>query len=203
MRVKWSFDGNPFDKSGAFNAVAINNPSYATKSYVNQAISSSATSNQYLIAPFLSLINTSFTIEAWIKFRVYSTQQYYSIFGTCPLLLMDHCLSTSIVRNGSFNNLNLGFYQNDCRGLKSINTNSWTHVAFVFNMTTLTQSLYIDGVLDTICTPSSPILPSTSGNNMTTIGFVPNLVSDIGPNYFQVTKFEMKLGFTFVRLGRD
>lgn len=163
----------------------MNSPSYAANAYVDRAISLSASSSQYLIAPFLSLINTSFTIEAWIKFNTYSSQQYYSIFGVCPVRLADQCLSASVFRNGSFNYLYLGFYQDDCRGSTSITVNSWTHVAFVFDLTTLTQSLYVDGVLDTSCSASSPILPSTSGNNMTTIGYVPNLVPSIGANNFQ------------------
>ena len=151
------------------------------------------------MTPFLSLVNTSFTIEAWIQFNTYFSQQYYSIFGVCPTLLMDQCLSASIVRNGSSNYLYLGFYQDDCRGLTSITTNTWTHVAFVFDMTTLTQSLYIDGILDTNCTASSAILPSASGNNMTTIGFVPNLLPLIGANYFHVIKMQMKFLFKLNR----
>ena len=174
------------ETTSAFNAVTVNSPTYASNAYVDRAISLSAVSSQYLIAPFLSLVNTSFTIEAWINFNTYSTQQHHSIFGVCPVQLTDRCVFASICPNGSFNYLYLGFYQDDCRGSSNIPVNSWTHVAFVFDLTTLTQSLYVDGVLNNNCTASSPILPAASGNNMTTIGFVPNLVPSIGANYFQV-----------------
>ena len=99
---------------------------------------------------------------------------------------MDQCLFASVYKNGSVGYLYFGFYQDDCQGTNSLTLNSWIHVAFVFDLSTLTQSIYQNGLLDNSCTASSAILAATSGNNQTTIGYVPNLYSIVGRNYFEV-----------------
>ena len=58
------------------------------------------------------------------------------------------------------------------------------HVAFVFDISTLTQSIYLNGRLDGSCTTSAPFM-ATQGD--VTIGTVPLLIPVTNVNFYQVS----------------
>ena len=77
----------------------------------------------------------------------------------------------------------MGFMNNDCASSHTVTLNSWTHVAFIFDLTTMKQSIYMNGVLDRVCTALVPIMVTT-GN--VTIGNIPVLAGTTDINVFQV-----------------
>jgi hypothetical protein len=167
-----------------YNATSINNPSFNTNGYVNQALLFDASFNQSLSTPYIPLASTSFTIEVWLKPTIFPNLVDHSIFGLCPSATSYQCLYV-VIRTISANQyLYFGFYNADCLGNTTLTLNQWIHAAFVFDMASLTQSIYLNGILDNSCTVSSPIMAATGSG---TIGTVPALISAINMNFYQVS----------------
>ena len=161
----------------------MNNPMFITNGYAKNALSLSASSNQYLITTFIPLSTTSFTIEAWIYPTGFPNTLDHSIFGLCSGPGPNQCLHLTIRKTASVFRLYFGFNTNDCLGNETLTINKWAHVAFVFDQSTLEQSIYLNGILDNRCTASAT-LAVNSGN--ATIGNIPLIVSTSGNNFFQV-----------------
>jgi hypothetical protein len=64
--------------------------------------------------------------------------------------------------------------------------NTWIHAAFVFDSTTFTQKIYLNGVLENNCSQSSAITATTTN---ITIGYIPALNANNSMTYFQVNDF--------------
>ena len=92
------------------------------------------------------------------------------------------CLHLTIRQSNSNYYLYLGFYAADCEGVTST-LNKWIHAAFVFDLTTLTQKIYLNGVLENSCSQASAV---TSAPVNITIGYIPALTSG---TYYQVNDF--------------
>jgi len=161
----------------------MNNPSFISNGYANQAMLFNGTGNQFLYGPYISLANTSFTIEMWVKPTVFLNTLDLSMLGLCPTLGQSKCLHLVIRNISSHYYLYFGFFSNDCRGNTPIVLGQWVHVAFVFDITKLRQYIYVNGKLDRSCTTSLPVL-ATTGN--ITIGAVPALTVNVGKNYYYV-----------------
>ena len=103
-------------------------------------------SSQYVTTsnPQLTLYNQSWTFEAWIYLTSNMNATQYGIIGQCKAQSTDECLHL-IVRHQK---LYFGFYYNDLPGDITLKTAKWYHVAFVFDCDNLTQSIYLDGVID-------------------------------------------------------
>lgn len=123
--------------------------------------------------------NVSFTIDAWIKQTVDLNQTDSTIVGLCPSIGVDTCLYIGIRSN----HLHFGFSSDDLQSIQAVSLNRWTHVAFVFYITTLQQMIYINGILDQERNATG-FLQSTSGNF--TIG-THQLISTPN-NYLQVRR---------------
>ena len=121
----------------------------------------------------------SFTVEAWIKPTGYPNPSDFSIVGLCPSQTTNFCLHINI-RN---TRLYFGFYFNDVAGATVIQLNKWVHTAFVFDVTTLRMTVYLNGFVDGQGTLSSSLLVK-SGNF--TIGTNEGVV--IPNNYFHVSE---------------
>jgi hypothetical protein len=175
----WPFDGSYADAGNVYNGYPSSNlPTFAT-GYIGQAALFNASAEQAMYTPFIPLDNISFTIDAWINPTGYPNPTDSSIVGLCPLQLVDYCLHINI-RNTK---LYFGFYYNDVQGETTILLNQWIHVAFVFDITAGTQTIYLNGFQDGQAYVTSA-LKVTSGNF--TIGTNEGVA--LPNNYYQVRK---------------
>lgn len=182
--AKWLFDGSLDDQTTVHNATGVNNPIFPI-SYVNLGISLDVTLNQSLFAAHLPLSNSSFTITAWINVTSYPNPIFHSLLGICTTTAPGKCLNVAIREDAGSYFLYMDFFGSSCQGNTNILSNAWYHVGFVFDLVTMTQSIYLDGVLDQTCSAvSSPLVlaPTT----LTTIGSIPLLIPLNGTNLYHV-----------------
>ncbi|CAF1020617.1 unnamed protein product [Didymodactylos carnosus] len=154
--ASWNFDGNVNDLYSVYNGVLVNSPTYTTSTYTGYGNSLNLTSslNQSVViaTPFFNLSYTSFTIEIWI-YPTTSLVGDKGILGQCQSsATADQCFFM-ILRNGR---INAGFFLNDVSGNTALSLNTWYHVAFVYDYSAGTQTLYVQGVVDTATTGASP-----------------------------------------------
>ncbi|CAF0712116.1 unnamed protein product [Adineta steineri] len=155
----WPFDGSYNDTTSGYNgSPSLNQPTFVT-GYFNQACSFNTSAKQALYTSFIPLNNISFTIETWIKPTGYPNPTDHGIVGLCPIEAGNRCLHITI-RNTK---LHFGFYSNDCEGSTTISLNQWIHTAFVFDLKTKIQTIYLNGFQDGQNSGSSALLV-TSGN---------------------------------------
>ena len=183
----WLFDGDLIDQTATFNGTPFNSPSFITNGYVNQALSLNASRNQSIYTSYIPLANSSFTVEIWLYPTGYPNIKDHSILGLCLSRTTSLCLHLTIRNSSSSYYLYMGFMNNDCSSSHTVPLNTWTHAAFVFDVTTLKQSVYMNGVLDRGCTALLPIMVTT-GN--VTIGTIPVLAGTADINVFQVNLFD-------------
>ena len=101
---------------------------------------------------------TSFAIEAWIYPTSLSGDR--GIFGQCQCRGCTNQCLYFICRN---NRLHIGFTSNDLSGSTALVTNTWYHVAFVYNYQTRQQILYVNGIQDGIKS-NAPSYQGTNGS---------------------------------------
>ena len=167
-----------------FNATPYNNPPFITNGYVNQALSFNASANQSLYTSYIPITNSSFTVNGWLYPTGYPNNKDHSIFGLCYSRTTSMCLHLTIRNSSSNYYLYMGFMNNDCSSAQTIPLNAWIFVGFVFDLTTMKQSVYVNGVLSRQCTAIAPIMV-TSQN--VTIGSIPVLAGTSDTNVFQVS----------------
>jgi hypothetical protein len=161
--------------------------SFITNGYVNQAIQFVSSSNQTLNVPYIPLSSTSFTVDMWLYFTGLDTLTDIALFGLCPQAVQYKCFNLAIQPTGGNNYyLHFGFYAADCGGVTVLPLNTWIHTAFVFDLTTLEQYIYFNGVLDNSCTQSSAL---TATSTSITVGSVPALSF----LYYQVNDFRDRI----------
>jgi hypothetical protein len=97
------------------------------------------------VTPYINLASASFSVESWINPSTNDNLEQV-IFGQCPVLGMDECMRTSLNGNGYLAFL---FYGDTQTGSRIVPANSWSHAAYVYNVTAKTMSLYLNGTLDT------------------------------------------------------
>jgi len=169
----------------------LNNVSFTTQGYVQQAAVFIHNDNQMLTAPSIPLSNTSFTVETWFYSTGFLNIQDHSIFGFCYAPALYQCLHITIRQRSFMYYLYFGFYDADCPGNIPLTSNTWYHAGLVFDMTSMTQFVYLNGVLDRSCIQSSAV-NAFPGN--VTIGYIPGIVSNTYPdNHFQVIDFFLKV----------
>jgi hypothetical protein len=183
LQAKWLFDETFYDQTNNYNATQSNNVSFTTNGYIKQAVVFTLYDNQSLTAPYIPLANTSFTVETWLYITALLNLMDQSIFGLCPVASMFQCLHLVIRQSGSNYYLYLGFYNSDCQGITPLTLNTWVHAAFVFDMTSMKQLVYLNGVLESTCSVLSALI-ATSGN--VTIGDIPGLSGFSVVTYFTV-----------------
>ncbi len=142
------------------------------------ALNSSVNQSVIIAAPLLNLSYTSFTVEAWI-YGISLTGDN-AIFSQCQCSsCQDQCLSL-IIRNYK---LYMGFMLDDVVGLTSLSINTWYHIAYVYDYSIRTQSLYVQGVLDNTRTSAGPyqgqsgstVIGSSSLTTSSFNGYIDNL----------------------------
>jgi hypothetical protein len=182
--AEWLFDGNYNDQMNTYPATPANTMSFVTNGYVNQALQFVSSSNQMLTVSYIPLSSTSFTVDMWLYITGLGSSNQNALFGLCPQAAQFQCLHLSI-RLGNSNNyyLHFGFYTADCEGITPLPLNTWIHAAFVFDLTTLTQYIYLNGVLENSCIQGSAL---TATPTSVMIGGLPIL----NFLYFQVNDFQ-------------
>lgn len=162
--ANWEFQNNVNDSAGAFNATAINTPTYST-GIIGQAISLNG-SNQYATVPAMGTYG-SITVSTWIKTIDANLPGSQAIFhstlynnGT-PHFLLEYGKDTTITgividiktaeikRNGA---------------LSPIHENTWYHVAYSYRESDRSLKLFINGIEVGSATSSSVV--SINLNNM-------------------------------------
>ncbi len=183
---QWLFDGNFLDQINNYDLTPSKSFLFTTEGYVNEAVVFSPNANQMLIGPYIPILNNSFTIDTWLYLSNLMEKADHSIFGLCSVGQMSQCLHITIRSNSEYYFLYLGFYGSDCPGRTHLKLNNWIHATFVFDFSTLQQIIYLDGLLDNICT--TPSILTANPTNIT-IGDIPILEKLMGDNYFRVTDF--------------
>jgi hypothetical protein len=123
------------------------------------------------------LVNVSFSIEAWIQPTAYPNANDRNIIGLCSSTTVNLCLQI-LIRNQK---LYFGFYADSSGGATNISLHQWINVAFVFDVTTKLQTIYLNGFLDGSHTATNAL--STPPRNFT-VGA--NAVINCADCFFQV-----------------
>ena len=79
------------------------------------------------------------------------------MMGLCQTLVLDHCLHLMIESNA----LHFGFWNDDCQGTTTVVTNRWSHFAFVYDYTALTQYIYLNGNIECTHTSAGPFIANS------------------------------------------
>jgi len=161
---------------------------FVRNGYVNQALEFDSNKNQTLTVPYIPLSSTSFTIDMWLYITGFQNPYIIGLFEYCSQLAPYQCLHLGIRQNAANLYLYFGFYEADCKGVKPLRINRWIHAAFVFDLTTLTRYIYLNGELENNCTQSLAL--NVTPTNIT-IGFLPILSATYGDvAYFKVMTFD-------------
>ncbi|CAF1065997.1 unnamed protein product [Adineta steineri] len=152
----WALENNVADSISNLSGTAVNAPIY-TNSGVNggynlRLISSS---NQYITIPtYQSFVSTSFTVEMWIYPTSLNSGTSYGLFSQYESLTQDHNLY--LILSGE--NLKMGFWDDDVTSETALLINTCYHVAFVYDNSSQTQIIYLNGVQDTNRSSAGPYL---------------------------------------------
>lgn len=193
LLAKWTFDGTFLDETNTYNATAVNSPSFLPNGYVNQALILSAASKQYLYASYIPLVNTSFTIEAWLYPTGFPNPTDHSILGLCTNPWSGQCLHLTIRNVSGAYHLYMSFYGDNCVSNVTVSLNQWIHAAFVFDLASFHMLIYQDGVFAGACTSALPL--QGIANNVT-IGYVPGIVAMNHTNFSQVGSLSLPQFFS-------
>jgi hypothetical protein len=174
--ANWHFENNYLDATNTYNGTPSNGPVFV-QGYVGQAISFANNSNQMVSTSYIPLLNQSFSINAWV-YPIGLTNLFHdAICGLCPTATNDDCLHMTFFKNGTSYTQYMGFYGDDVNSdAPAITVKNWIHVAFTFDSTTRTVSLYRNGVLLRSGTTAQQL---KAKNGSFQIGSVPMLVPSI------------------------
>jgi hypothetical protein len=148
--IAWYFENNLNDRFGVYNGTGINNPTYGlSRNGCGKCLNLTRSLNQSVLinaTPYIDIRSISFSVEAWIKPTSNITDGIeHVIFGQCPALNVLQCMRVSIGNPGVMSFLFRSDTQSDSR---IVPMNVWSHVAYVYNLTALTMSLYFNGTLE-------------------------------------------------------
>jgi len=187
LLAQWQFDNDLIESVSNTNTPSEQSPTYVT-GYIRKGLLFDSNVNQSVISSPVALTSSSsFTFDAWIYPTGFNNPEDHTIVGLCPLFTHYECLYLTIRFDNGIYALHFGLYGTELTGTTPISLNEWIHVAFVLEVNSLTQSIYLNGKLEATQTASGPF----KGNaDSVTIGNVPALNSGGGSatNYFQVIK---------------
>ncbi|CAF0727915.1 unnamed protein product [Adineta steineri] len=147
--IAWYFQNNLLDRFGVYNGFGRNNPTYGVgRNGCGKCLNLNMSLYQSILVnatPYIDLRNISFSVESWIKPAVVTDGLEHVIFGQCPALTTRQCMRTSIGNPGVMSFL---FLADNQAGSHIIPNNTWSHVAYVYNITAKTMSLYLNGTLE-------------------------------------------------------
>ena len=145
----WDFEGNLNDRFSVYDGTSPNNLTYDTGRHgcgnCLNLISSLSQSVYIYGTPYIDLSTISFSIETWIKPRIVTDGLEHVIFSQCGSLNSYECMRCSI---GSPGPITFRFRSDTQTGSQNVSIDVWSHLAYVYNMTAGTMSLYFNGTLD-------------------------------------------------------
>ena len=154
----YSFDSVTSDATGNYPLGGISSLTYVP-GWVGSAVAFNAANGQYLSTSNLPVNLHDFTIDFWFYALNVNAGWDIPFMGQFTATSADLCLFLSIFTT----RLYFGFFADDSAGNSILTPNTWYHVAFVFQNSTLQRSIYLNGILDSQVTALGP-LRATSGN---------------------------------------
>ncbi|CAF4147778.1 unnamed protein product [Rotaria socialis] len=148
--IFWAFDNNVNDLYNVYNGVPTSVTYYSPgiNGYGTAAQFSYSISSINIPSPYVNLQNRSYTFDCWVNPGTTMYSNDYLIFFVCPVQQNDKCMQV-LIRYGK---PMLTIWYGDCLSSNSITVNVWTHLAFVFDYHANQATLYVNGVVDTVCT---------------------------------------------------
>ena len=147
--VIYTFDNTPNDYYGNYNAIPNGVIQYVSPGYNGRgyAIKLKQNLSQTLTIPnHMNFYQKSLTVEAWVyPFTIVGTANAVVdsiIYGQINSTTINQYMAM-FIRNGR---IYAGFFNNDVFGTTMIGILQWQHLAFTYNQTTMTQTVYVDGV---------------------------------------------------------
>ena len=150
LLAQWEFEDDLTDSVGIYHGFMDTAAVYVT-GYVNKALVANGSQYVDVTTPFLNLTSRSFTVEAWIFVFSLSWWPDHGILAQCESFTTGRCLHFMIRSN----RLYMGFFSDDLTGSTDVPVNVWTHVAFMYDFSTNTKSIYMNGILDGVTTVGS------------------------------------------------
>ncbi|CAF0796535.1 unnamed protein product [Adineta steineri] len=109
--------------------------------------------DQYITIPtYQSFVSTSFTVEMWIYPT--SLDFSYGLFSQYESFTQDHYLYFML----SGGKLKMSFWSDNVISGTTLSTYAWYHIAFVYDYSSRTQIIYINGVQDISRSSAGPYL---------------------------------------------
>ncbi|CAF0903596.1 unnamed protein product [Adineta steineri] len=161
----WPMENNAVDIISGLNGEGANSPTYVTPGITGSgyALKLIRTSKQYIKIPtFKSFVDVSFTVEMWIYPTILISGELFGLFTQYDKSSKDHSLQMMI--RGL--QLTLDFYGGGINGATSLTTNTWYHVAFVYDYPSKTQIIYLNGYQDGSHSPAGPYLGRSGSINI-------------------------------------
>ena len=151
--ILWTFDSDFKDLYSVYNGVPMSGANLSSSVGINgygKALSVARASSQYVTisSPALLLANDSFTIEAWVYPGSTIGSNDFLIFTQCsvPGSTPPNCCLQAMIR---YSKPFIGFgYGGDFLSSSTLSASKWTHLAFVHDLPTRTQLIYINGRWD-------------------------------------------------------
>ncbi|CAF0960085.1 unnamed protein product [Adineta steineri] len=151
----WQFDNNTLDSISNFNGEAVNSPIYLTSGITGNgyALQLIRNNTQYVtITTYQNFSYISFTVEMWIYPTLLNTSVFYALFSQRDDAVIGRLLHLKIKNN----RLYMGFYSDDLPCSTALSTNTWYHVAFVYDYRSRSQMAYLNGNQDCYRSPAGP-----------------------------------------------
>ncbi|UJR07082.1 hypothetical protein I4U23_011370 [Adineta vaga] len=162
IQIYWKFDNNLQDFYNNFNGIGNNGPTYKSSTY--NGIGTCLQLNQSSVTidnpPLLNLANISFTFEMWLYGDSFYNNSSYTdnyILDQFEQNITDHFFHL-IIRN---QHVQFGFGNDDVTSNQILIPNQWYHLAFVYDYSTRTQMIYVNGYLDVSRSVAGPYLGSS------------------------------------------
>jgi hypothetical protein len=151
----YPLDGNVNDVSGNnYNGIVSGTAAYTTGARGASAFAFNGSTNiSTTTTDNLGLVNQSFTVDTFVKFGSLAFDE--PVLATFQTGIQNglHLIARSGLTY-------MGFYADDTQGHTPLAVDTWYNIAWVYDVTAQTQTIYLNGVLDSQGTGRSPFLGS-------------------------------------------
>ncbi|CAF4015699.1 unnamed protein product, partial [Adineta steineri] len=164
----WPMENNALDIISGLDGIGVNSPTYVTPGITGTgyALKLIRDRQQYINIPtYKSFVSTSFTVEMWIYPTILQDGHAFGLFSQYEVATKDYLLHMLIQ---GFQ-LSIDFWDDAVTGATALSTNTWHHVAFVYDYPSKTQTVYLNGYQDGSHSPAGPYLGMTGSINIGTI----------------------------------